>query len=160
MGLNKPVERLPKSVKTAFQPLDQQDFHKRRQIALALHRALFSRPGVIQGTQWLIAGVMKIGAGNTSQRIGKNIVLHRIQPVEQRRWIMDLREPDFLFFQVIAIEFLDLAAGAAHHDVLEDPIPQFLGVFPHDLHISGRIVQAVQPIQTLAQPGEKPLQIG
>ncbi len=78
MRLNKPAQSLPKSIETAFQTLDQQNFHKRGQIALTLHGAFFQRFAVIQRTERLITGVMKISTGNTLQGCGKNRAFRRV----------------------------------------------------------------------------------
>ncbi len=84
VGLDEPRERFLKCVEAAFQPLHEQDFHEGGEVPLALHGALFHRPGVVFGIERLIARVVEIGARDALQRVGEDGALRAVELVEQR----------------------------------------------------------------------------
>ena len=64
----------------------------------------------------LVSGVVKVRAGDALQRAREdhhgapNSALNRIELIEQRDGIVDLREPNLLLFQVVAVELFNFAA--------------------------------------------------
>ncbi len=150
MGLDEPAERFLKCVEAAFQPLHQQDFHECGKVALALNRALLHRPGVIERIQRLVARVAEIGARDALQRVGEDGAFRAVELVEQRDGIADLREPNLLLLEVVAVERLNLPARAAHHDVFEHSLAQFVGVLPDRGDVILSVVEPVQILEAIA----------
>jgi len=149
VGLDEPRERFLKCVEAALQPLDEQDFHEGGDVALALHGALLNRAGVVLGVERLVSRVVEIGAGDGLQRVGEDGALRAVEQVEQRHGIADLREPNLLLLEVVAIELLNLAARAPHHGVFEHPLAQLVGILLDRGHVILGVVEPVQSFEAI-----------
>ena len=79
--------------------------------------------------------------------------------VNQRHGIADLREPNLLLLEVVAVELLDLPARAAHHDVFEHALAQPVDVLFDRGDVFVGVVKPVKRLETIAQLVEKCLQI-
>jgi hypothetical protein len=102
---------------------------------------------------------VEIGARDALQCVREDGAFRAVELVEQRLGIADLREPNLLLLEVVGVELLNLPACAAHHDVFEHPLAQFVGVLLDRRDVILGVVEAVQILEPIAQPLEESLQI-
>ena len=99
----------------------------------------------------LVARVVEIGAGDALQRVGEDGAFRAAELVEQRHGVADLREPNLLLPEIVALELLNLAARAAHHDVFEHALAQLVGVFLDRGDVLLGVVEPVKRLEAIAQ---------
>jgi len=156
VGVDEAPERGQECGETAFEAFHRKDFHELGKVALALGFLRVALSGVVG--QRHVAGVFEVVRQRTDRLI-ENFGLGLVELVEERFGVGDFGKLEALALQVFAVVFVNLGAGAADHQELEDFLAGLARVFLNRAEIDLAVVLPVESFKPATERAEEGFEI-